>query len=386
VETAKLAAVASLLVAAASLLAAAYLASKLSAVVSEMSELRKALNEVEDSRQQLLKKLNELEEALRSAQQPGTAQAGNAWYPAVSGEVRAVAYILPAKASTPAWKERYGDRIYFYVYANLSEYRKLIEEDFKVISKVYNTVIVVVPADDTELFRANLALIDAVARVHGLKILWAVLPKWKYGSEDDYLTPGTPMNRLVVGLMRYLAGLNSTWKVAVWYGWSNRANPDDVVSFYQSLPSDLKPLYACWLDQPYAEVAKGLARGRVDFLVVTELYSEAAISAYSGLLERQMIVTGLLRGRKPGRMVEWDLQENIAYQRGRPLLGRLDLLRHQRWAGREVRLVQAGMEGDTRSLLPRSQSLRSSLSSFSTSKAECGARRKFHSSFEYLRS
>ena len=298
-ETAKLAAVASLLVAAASLLAAAYLASKLSAVVSEMSELRKALNEVEDSRQQLLKKLNELEEALRSAQQSGTAQAGNAWYPAVSGEVRAVAYILPAKASTPAWKERYGDRIYFYVYANLSEYRKLIEEDFKVISKVYNTVIVVVPADDTELFRANLALIDAVARVHGLKILWAVLPKWKYGSEDDYLTPGTPMNRLVVGLMRYLAGLNSTLKVAVWYGWSNRANPDDVVSFYQSLPSDLKPLYACWLDQPYAEVAKGLARGRVDFLVVTELYSEAAISAYSGLLERQMIVTGYYGAESP---------------------------------------------------------------------------------------
>jgi len=299
VEAARLAAIVSLLVAAASLLAAAYLASKLSAVASELSELRRALNDVEDSRQQLLKKLSELEEALRSVQQPEVAEAGNAWYPAVSGDVRAVAYILPSKASTPVWKERYGDRIYFYVYANLSEYAKLIEEDFNVISKVYNTVIVVVPADDTELFRANIALLDTIARARGLKIMWAVFPKWKYGSEDDYLTSGTPMNRLVLGLLRYLAGLNSTWKVAVWYGWSNRANADDVVSFYESLPSELKPLYACWLDQPYAEVAKGLASRRVDFFVVTELYSEAVISAYSGLLERQMIVTGYYGAGSP---------------------------------------------------------------------------------------
>ncbi len=298
-EAARLVAVLSLLVAAASLLAAAYLASKLSSVASELSELRKALDEVEKSRRQLLEKLNELEKALHTAQQLGVQQAGNAWYPTVSGEVKAIAYILPSKASKPVWKERYGDRIYFYVYANLSEYVDLIDEDFNVISKVYNTVIIVIPADDTELFRANLALLNTIARNHGLKILWAIFPKWKYGSEDDYLEPGMPMNRLVLDVLRYLTRLNSTWKVAIWYGWSNRASPDDVVSFYESLPSDLKLLYACWLDQPYAEVAKGLAQKRVDFLVITELYSEAAISAYSGLLERQMIVTGYYGAENP---------------------------------------------------------------------------------------
>lgn len=298
-EISKLVAVVSLVVAALSLLVAAYMVSELSAAARELSELRRALEEVEKSKQQLLERLRELEEALRAAQQPGVQQPGNAWYPAVSGEVRAVAYILPSKASTPAWKERYGDRIYFYAYANLSEYAKLIDEDFSVISKVYNTVIVMVPGEDTELFYANLALLDTLAGKHALKILWVVLPKWKYGSESDYLTPGTPMNRLVLGLARYLAGLNSTWKVAVWYGWSNRASADDVVSFYESLPGDLKPLYACWLDQPYAEVARGLAQKRVDFLVITELYSEAAISAYSGLLERQMVVTGYYGARSP---------------------------------------------------------------------------------------
>lgn len=298
-EAARLVAILSLLVAAVSLLAAAYLASKLSSVASELGELRKALNEVEESRRQLLEKLNELERVLSTTQQPGVQQAGNAWYPAVSGEVKAIAYILPSKASTTAWKERYGDRIYFYVYANLSEYVNLIDEDFNVISRVYNTVIIVIPADDTELFKANLVLLDAIARKHVLKILWAVFPKWKYGSEDDYLTPGTPMNRLVIGLMHYLAGLNSTWKVAIWYGWSNRANADDVVGFYENLPGGLKPLYACWLDQPYAEVARGLARRVIDFLVITELYSEAAISAYSGLLERQMIVTGYYGAENP---------------------------------------------------------------------------------------
>jgi len=299
VEALKLVAVAALLVAAASLLVVAHLAARLTAALSELNELRKTLSELEESRRQLLEKLGELEEALRAAQQPVAQAAGNVWHPVVSGEVRAVAYILPSRASTPAWREQYGDRIYFYVYANISEYAELIDGDFAAISKVYNTVIVVIPADDTQLFRANLALLDSIAGRRGLRILWAVFPKWKYGREEDYLAPGTPMNRLLLDLMRYLAGFKSTWKVAVWYGWSNRADADDVVNFYESLPSDLKPLYACWLDQPYAEVARGLAQRGTSFLVVTELYSEAAISAYSGLLERQMVVTGYYGARSP---------------------------------------------------------------------------------------
>lgn len=282
----------SLSVAAASLLAAAYAMLQLSSVLKELNELRRALSEVESVRQQLLDRIRELEEQVARARE-------GAWSPAISSDVKAIAYILPSQACTPAWRDRYGDRIYFYAYANLSEYRNVIENDFRTISLVYNTVIIVIPADDTRQYFSNLELLDELARRVGLNVMWALLPKWKYGAEQDYLKPGTRMNELVLRVMERLASLNSTWKIAVWYGWSDRRDPDDVMNFYNSLPDKLKRLYAVWLDQPYAEVARGLARYNPPFLVVTELYSEDAVNTYSGLLKHQLIVTGYYGAKSP---------------------------------------------------------------------------------------
>lgn len=281
---------ASLLVAAASLLITAYTLVQMAELSRRLNELRGALDEIERIRLELLERIRELE---RSLQQEG------AWRPAISSEVRAVAYILPSRACTSYWRERYNDRIYFYVHSNLSEYRSLIEEDFRVISLVYDTVMVVVPADDTQLYFNNLRVIDEVAAGSGLRVMWTLLPKWKYGGEDEYLAPGTRMNRLVLEVMEYLSGLESTWRIAVWYGWTYRLSAEDILRFYESLPQRLKPLYAAWIDQPFVEVARALAERGPPFLVVTELYSEDALSAYSNLLPQQMIVTGHRGARNP---------------------------------------------------------------------------------------
>ena len=159
-----LVAAASLLVAAASLIVAALAAQRLIALTRELENLREALSELEEVKQQLLERVRELEEVRKE---------GNLWSPIISSEVRAIAYILPSGSCVPLWREKYGDRIYFYAYANLSEFRKFIESDFRAISLVYNTVIIVIPADDTELYFSNLKLIDAIAIEAGLKVMWA---------------------------------------------------------------------------------------------------------------------------------------------------------------------------------------------------------------------
>jgi len=274
-----------------SLVAASLLLIKISEMHRELEELEKSLREMEAKREQLLEELRRLEErAGGSGQSPaGPESVGN---PAGPGGVRAVVYILPSRACTPFWRERYGDRIYFYAYANLSEYMGVVEEDFEALSLVYNTVIVIVPAEDTPLYLGNLKVVDELASRHGLRVLWAIFPKWKYGPEEDYLKPGTGMNRLVLQVMSYLSKLNSTWKIAVWYGWRHRASAGDLLDFYSTLPEALKPFYAAWIDQPYVEVARALAEHEPPFLVVTELYSEEALAVYSGLFQRQLVVTG----------------------------------------------------------------------------------------------
>jgi len=277
-----------LAVALVSLVAAFVLLQRLSELSRELVELEKALREAEALREQLLEELRRLEEQVARREQA----AGSGQSSAGPGGVRAIAYILPSRACTPLWRERYGDRIYFYAYANLSEYREVVEEDFEAISLVYNTVIVVVPAEDTPLYFSNLRVVDELASRRGLRVLWALFPKWKYGAEEDYLKPGTEMNRLVLQVMSFLSRLNSTWKIAVWYGWRCRLNASDLLSFYSALPTELKPYYAAWIDQPYAEVVRTLAEHEPPFLVVTELYSEEALAGYSGLLERQLVVTG----------------------------------------------------------------------------------------------
>lgn len=286
-----------LIVAAASLLVTAVVLMRVAELTRRLKELSETLREVERVRQQLQERLRELEEALRETT---GASAGCTVPPGV----RAIAYILPSGACTPEWRERYGDRIYFYVYANLSAYRSYVEEDFRAISMVYNTVIIVVPADDTELYYSNLKLLDSIAAEQGLRIMWALLPKWKYGAEREYLVPGTRMNRLVLSVMDFLSQLNSTWRIAVWYGWIDRMVADDVLSFYNSLPDRLKPLYAAWIDQPFVRVAVDLAAKDPPFLVVTELYSEDALSAYSNLLPCQMVVTGYHGARTPKEWLE----------------------------------------------------------------------------------
>lgn len=284
-----------LTVAAASLLVTAYALLQMVELGRRLSELSETLREVERVKQQLQERVRELEEALRRESGGG---AQPLW------DVRAIVYILPSRACSSEWRERYGDRIYFYVYANLSEYHSLIEEDFRLLALVYNTVIMVVPADDTELYFSNLKLIDELASENGLRIMWVVLPKWKYGAEHEYLVPGSRMNRLVLGVMDYLSKLNSTWRIAVWYGWRDRANALDIIRFYESLPYRLKPLYAAWIDQPFIKAAVDLAEHDPPFLVVTELYSEDALRAFSNLLPNQMVITGFYGARTPQAWLE----------------------------------------------------------------------------------
>lgn len=287
----------SLLVAAASLLAAVQLALKSAELVKELEELRETASEVEKLRKELEEKLKEIENLTKIIEEYGGQTAAEK-------EVRAIAYILPSKACSSRWKEIYGDRIYFYVYANLSEYAGYIDEDFKVISSVYNTVIVFIPGEDTSEFYSNLGVLDSLATKNNLKVLWTILPKWKYGAESDYLYPNTQMNALVLNLMGFLSTLNSTWKIAVWYGWNDRCDPYDIYRFYQSLPADLKTLYAVWIDQPFVACTKGLSSRNPPFLVVTELYSESSLRDFSNLYKHQMIVTGYSGARTPEEWLE----------------------------------------------------------------------------------
>jgi len=278
----------------------ASLAYTLTLVWSLSNTLRGLLETLEE----LEAKRRELEE-LKNALENSSTILDNPWYPAVSLEVRGVSYILPSGACTPFWREAYGDRIMFYAKANLTEYADLIRGDFRVISKVFNLVVVMIPGDDTPLFRENLKVVDRIAGEEGLKVMWVILPKWKYGDERDYLTPGTPVNRLVVELMKYLSTMGSTWRIGVWYGWQDRASPSDVAAFYASLPEDVKGLYSVWIDQPFIERMTGL-RGQLpdDVLVATELYSEQYIEAYSGLFKTQMIVTGYSGAEGPADWLE----------------------------------------------------------------------------------
>ncbi len=284
----------SLLVAAASLLAAVHVALKSAELVRELKELKEAALEVEKLRRELERKLKEIGNLTKIIEERGWQEAAE--------EVRAIVYILPSKASSPKWREMYGDRIYFYAYANLSEYAGYIDRDFGVISRVYNTVVIVIPGEDTSEFYGNLRVVDSLAAKRNLRVMWAIFPKWKYGAESDYLSPNTRMNAVVLNLMSFLSTLNSTWKIAVWYGWSDRCNPRDIYEFYESLPVDLKPLYAAWIDQPFVECTKGLSSRNPPFLVVTELYSEEAIRDFSNLYEHQMVITGYSGAGSPG---EW---------------------------------------------------------------------------------
>ncbi len=208
----------------------------------------------------------------------------------IDPSIKGIVYILPSKYCSSYWRDTYGDRIYFYVYANLTEYADGLDYDFSLISQGYNLVVVVIPADDTEQYYSNLELVDSIAGKYGLEITWALFPKSKYGSEDTYLDPGTPMHNLVVSVMEYLVGLDNTHHVAVWYGWSYRQDiTSDLWIFYNSLPDSVKPYYAVWLDQPYLDLVYGI---NISVPVYTEIYNPDLIPAYTGVVEKQILVTG----------------------------------------------------------------------------------------------
>jgi hypothetical protein len=46
-----------------------------------------------------------------------------------------IVYILPHGVATPYWKSLYGDRIYFYVHSNLTQYKEYILSDLDIIAK-----------------------------------------------------------------------------------------------------------------------------------------------------------------------------------------------------------------------------------------------------------
>ena len=221
---------------------------------------------------------------------------------------KAIIYILPYENCNDYWTKTYGDRIYYYVYGNVSEDRKAIEKDFSIIATIYNTVILIIPADDTHLYFKNMATMDEIACHYGLKTIYAIFPGEKYGREDSYIENGTEMHSLVIKDMEYLTSLNSTYKVAVWYGWNYRCDARDIVKFYDSLPSLIKSKYAVWLDEEYAEKVKDVYSYGLpsDVLFITEAYDKEEIQTYSCLYYNQMVVTGY-EGAKS--LQEW--RENI---------------------------------------------------------------------------
>ncbi len=210
----------------------------------------------------------------------------------LKGGIRGIVYILPYNICSAYWHDHYGDRIYFYVYENLSKHIIYINKDFSIISNYYNNVIIIIPAENTTLFYYNLRVVSCISRKYNLTVLWAIFPKWKFGSERDYLKKGTMLNKVVINLMNYLVSLNNTYKVALWYGWTDNDSIDEIFGFYNMLSPRLKKIYAIWIDQPYVSIVKELSRYEPRFLVITELYDTDIIKKYSGLVPHQMIVTG----------------------------------------------------------------------------------------------
>ncbi len=208
--------------------------------------------------------------------------------------LKAMVYILPHRKCSDYWQRKYGDRIYYYVYGNLLKDRSAIEEDFRIISSIYRMVIIVVPADDTENYFRNIRVINQVALESDLKVIYAIFPKEKYGREDTYLEPGSPMYNLVLKDMDYFSSLRSSFRVAVWYGWRYRNNGGDITAFYYSLPLRLRRWYAVWLDEGYTGAGWEAIRSGLpqDVLIITELYDRDLIDKYCGLFPRQMVVTG----------------------------------------------------------------------------------------------
>lgn len=253
--------------------------------------------------------------------------------------LRPIVYILPSSLCSPYWSNRYGDRIFFYVHDDLKSqpYHDAIESDFAILKSVYNTVILVLPADDTARYLGNLETIDALAAAHDLWVLWAVFPNEKYGREESYLTPGTPMNRLVTGTLQAMNALPRTWKTAVWYGWPGRTNPRDITAFRSRLTALSAERYAPWFDEEYGPLMGGLAPlVEKNMLVITEWYQLRGLKALCGLFPLQLVVTGYW-GARDG--TDWynHMEPLVALvKNARKLLGIWIFYDHNDGAGEEI--------------------------------------------------
>ncbi len=217
---------------------------------------------------------------------------------------KAIVYILPPAVSSDFWTRNYGDRIYYYAKRDISRDIAFIDQDFERISSIYQVVIPVVPADDTEVYLENLRLLNQVAGSHGLRVIYAIFPGEKYGKEQDYLTPDSPMYRLVLRDMEFLAALPFTYKIAIWFGWKENVSPGRLVFFSRSLPGFLKPYYAIWLDEEYVgEARKAMDKGlSPNTTVITEIYNYDDMARVSALYPDQIVITGYSGARN---LKEW---------------------------------------------------------------------------------
>ena len=208
-----------------------------------------------------------------------------------------IVYILPHEASTPHWNSTYGDRIYFYAYSNVTNYKEFIINDFTIISEKYNFIILILPLEDTELFYYNLKQMNTWADEKDIKILYVFFSKNKYESEEYYLQMGSLTYNLTIYNMKFLLNQTSTLAIGMWYGWENRAvHLSEIENFYHSLPEQLKTKYYIWIDEPFLQsvIDAGLTEltNRLKIGVITEIYSTLNLVLYGFKFDNQIVVTG----------------------------------------------------------------------------------------------
>ena len=234
--------------------------------------------------------------------------------PRISEEKKSIIYILPSETGDDVFEE-YRKEYYLLIYARkdlASErpndgartYAEVIRDDFRVISQKYNTVILVVSANDSSQYFKNLTLVNSIAAEFGLNMFYAIFPKDLYGASHEYLDIGSRKHQLLVEDFEFLGGLSQTWKIGLWYGWDARPNnPMEILSFRESLPVHVRELYSVWLDGEWHKNVAPIADLLPDdLLVVVEWYSRDGMAELSTIFKMQMIVTGDYAGVQGGNV------------------------------------------------------------------------------------
>jgi hypothetical protein len=234
--------------------------------------------------------------------------------PRISEEKRSIIYILPSETDDDVFEE-YQKEYYLLIYARKDlaterpndgerTYAEVIRDDFRVISQKYNTVILVISANDSTEYFNNLTLVNSIAAEFGLNMFYAIFPKGLYGAGHEYLDIGSRKHQLLVEDFEFLGGLSQTWKVGLWYGWNARPNrPTEILTFRESLPLEVRDLYSVWLDEEWYHDVEPIADLLPeDLLVVVEWYSRDGMAELSTIFKTQMIVTGDYAGVQGGNV------------------------------------------------------------------------------------